>query len=257
MKRMSSDHAVFGGLVTGGLLACSMLHTQALAADKGPTLLEKRQAAQAFGRCTARRHKEHAIMLVMGPEKFGKLTWSDKMGIRSLSDYECAGKTLTKLVDSGSVIATYKPWAFRAIVAEGLVYQWFKKSGPIDLSEIEPLSYEPVSLPEALLGRLSSQGQTTVAQELEEARTAQMLETLAECAVRKSPEKTRLLAFTQIGSAEERSTLREIGASLGGCLSKGVSFTMPTAALRGPLMVAYVRLVYSMNSYAPKALIMK
>jgi hypothetical protein len=237
--------------LAGAVLVSLTMSGSASAAEKQPPLAAKRLASQAFGRCTALKNKAGAFKLLTRADSTAPVSKRDSEVMDPVFDYECGSRTLTTLTN-GSVIASYRPWAFRGIVADGVVFQWFRKRGPTDFSAVPPLSYAemPASPTAKFMANYKAEARSTVLQEWEDARTELALEGLAECATRKSPEQIRMLGFTTIDSPEERSLLRDVAPLLGSCLPQGVSFKMPLAALRGPLMIAYVRLAYPLSEYA-------
>jgi hypothetical protein len=106
------------------------------------------------------------------------------------------------------------------------------------------------SPPPELMAKVKPEARAIAIREWDDVRTELSLEGWAECATRRSPENIRMIAFTNVDSPEERVLLRDLAPLLGSCIPEGVSFKMPIAVLRGPLMIAYVRLAYPLSSYA-------
>ncbi|MEO6389032.1 MAG: hypothetical protein ABIT16_10800 [Croceibacterium sp.] len=191
----------------------------------------RREIGQKYGECVAagRLMKPHAINFVLT----GSLREAQE-----LSHGNCLLRAVAGHTQGGgggsTITGAWAPGIFRKIMADGLVRNYFKTSGPTDFSAVAPLDPD-FSMTELFSSDLPREAQLALA-----------VDYIAECATRREPEAVRQLAQTDINSTEELAALRGLAPAFGACLPPDIAVNYPRYLLRDSAVLAYARLVYSL-----------
>ena len=137
---------------------------------------------------------------------------------------------------SGKMRLTFLPVSMRFLLAEALVRKDLKNDQVASFEQVPSLPRTPVPNPQ------------------HKARFENwIIDALGECLVRVSPEGSRAMLFTKVGSEGEDVALDGTRAGLAACISSDVDLTLNDFDLRGTVAVAYYRLATSSKSDGKEA----
>lgn len=225
--------ALHRGFAIAAFVVGAALLTSIEAAGKETSPDEALLSAKEFADCIVKRRPDQAREVV-------------------LRSYQDVDKRFPKLLDkeclpdkrNGYYTArlSFPGDTLHQLLANALVRLEYPSSGP-DLSTLSPTEILPPQ-PTApdLLAKMSDKEREAYREKFGASQTWYMLLTLGDCVSRRDSEGVRLLAMTNIGSAEEKAAIEKLQSHIASCWPAGQTVRMRISDFRGPALRAYYHL---------------